>query len=125
MKKGIILGIGLITMLLLITPVIPANEYNLIENAQDQIINNIESKNNLKETISNTLMQSINQKGSQRIISFLLNLIISLIFSGIATIFAIIFGPLLAIFVKIITAPAMILAKIIELIFGSINSYNQ
>ena len=46
----------------------------------------------------------------------ILGFIIGLLFSIIGTIFGIIFGPLLTLFVRIITAPAVLLAKIISFI---------
>ena len=44
--------------------------------------------------------------------------IIGLIFSIIGTIFGIIFGPLLTFFIRILTAPAILLAKLISFIIN-------
>ena len=81
--------------------------------------NKIKLKNEIKG-LSDELIElriSINDDLSlPSFIRTILGFIIGLLFSIIGTIFGIIFGPLLALFVRIITAPAVLLAKIISFI---------
>ena len=51
-----------------------------------------------------------------KILGFILSLLFSIIGTIIGTIFGIIFGPLLALFVRILTAPVVLLAKLIAFI---------
>ena len=55
------------------------------------------------------------------ILGFILSLILSLIGTIIGVIFGKIFGPLLALFVRILTAPAVLLAKLIAFILNSLS----
>ena len=79
----------------------------------------INSKSDLKE-LSNELsvlkISILDDSSLTLFIRTILGFIIGLIFSIIGTIFGIIFGPLLALFIRIITAPAVLLAKLIAFI---------
>jgi hypothetical protein len=147
MKKRIIIGVCITTLLLLITPTISANQYNKVMEEQniriekyeqslqlklENIINKL-SKINLKlvvkqnenEIQSNILknIQSIKEKqGNTLFLSTGLtaNLLLSFILSIIGTIFGIIFGPILALITLIIVSPAIVLAKIIEILVNII-----
>jgi hypothetical protein len=66
----------------------------------------------LKSTINNTPQPTC--------ILLILGFIIGLILSIIGTIFGILFGPILVLIIKIITAPAILLAKIIIFIINLI-----
>lgn len=125
MKKQILLGVSIITFLLLITPTISATEYRQVEKEIKTTVAN--QLNTIQERIKHfsnkiTTEKSYQSKeqpdASPTFILFILNFLISLIFSIIGTIFGIIFGPILTLLVRILTAPAIILAKIIEFIFG-------
>ena len=144
MKKSIILGICVTSIILLLVPTIPAQQYNqAIEsyqiNFKDQIdllsnklqnfdseINDIESyKLNIINDV-NLIAENIDSfEGNYQtsIIGFILNTIIALIFTFFGTIFGILFGPILSILIQLLTAPAVILAKLISLLFGN-NSLN-
>jgi hypothetical protein len=129
--KKIIIGVCAISLILLIAPIIPAQQYTLVEeeifmNIEDQInlLYDLEKKDikindldNIKIGINN-IIESNDFDGKPTFFKFILNTIVSLIFAIIGTIFGIIFGPLLSILIKLLTAPAVILAKLISLIFG-------
>jgi len=86
--------------------------------------NNIESLNELQKL--SDVLSEFNNQSLLRKISNLPNLILSLILSIIGTIIGIIygkiFGPLTVFLVKILTAPAILLAKIIEFIINLFSS---
>lgn len=71
-----------------------------------------EKLTDLKSTIKNTLQPTC--------IRLILQLIFSLILAIIGTIFGILFGPILVIVIKLITFPAILLAKIITFILNLI-----
>ncbi len=149
MKKRII-GIGLISIILLITPIIPASEYNQIieyqtdvidENLQDlktninQIFDLLEktridstisvSKNNsIIENFKNAiddLRNNIENDSLNLGILPISNLLLSLILALIGTIIGILFGPIIALGIIILLSPALLLAKIIIFILDLIN----
>jgi len=139
MKKYILFGICVTSLILLVAPTIPAQQYNVANDAIDLkineqidiIINNLqkiginENEINYYESNTKNALNSIieyidsNEYDSNTIfLGFILSTIISLIFSLIGTIFGIIFGPVLTALIQILTAPAIILAKLIALILG-------
>ena len=98
---------------------------NLIEKIrqtfEDIKINSISdtSSNDIKEIqdqLSDLKILILGNTSLPKFILNILNFILSLLLSLIGTIFGIIFGPLLALFVRILTAPAVLLAKLIALI---------
>lgn len=85
--------------------------------------------NSISNTSSNDIKEIYNQLSDLKIlipgntslpncILGILGFILSLLLSLIGTIFGIIFGPLLALFVRILTAPAVLLAKLISFIIN-------
>ena len=132
--KKVIFGICAISFILLIAPIIPAQQFKLVEeeiymNIEDQInlLYNLEKKdikindlNKIKDGINN-ILESNEFDVKPTFFKFILSTIVSLIFAIIGTIFGIIFGPLLSVIIQLLTAPAVILAKIISLIFGNIS----
>ena len=81
--------------------------------------NNVISKNEIKEfsnQLSELKISIFNNPSLPTCIRTIFGFIIGLIFSIIGTIFGIIFGPMLALFVRILTAPAVLLAKLIAFI---------
>jgi hypothetical protein len=81
--------------------------------------NNVISKNEIKEfsnQLSELQISILDNPSLPTCIRTIFGFIIGLIFSIIGTIFGIIFGPLLALFVRILTAPAVLLAKLIAFI---------
>ena len=144
MKKSIILGICVTSIILLLVPTIPAQQYNQaiesyqinFENQIDLIPNklqNFDSEINDKESYKLNIINDINliieyfdsfeYYYQTSFIGFILNTIIALIFTFFGTIFGILFGPILSVLIQLLTAPAVILAKIISLLFGN-NSIN-
>ncbi len=144
-KKRIFIGVGMISFLLMLTPSIPAYEFHhIIETHTISFQNNPEitidqtqylydqlQKKGINTNVltkqksdivksCNYLLDILSHKsGSDALPSFLVGLIhllISLLLALIGTINGIIFGPLIALIVKIVTAPAIILAKIIGFI---------
>ena len=149
MKKRII-GIGLISIILLITPIISANEYNQIieyqtdvidENLQDlktninQIFDLLEKtridgtisfsqNNSIIENFKNAiddLRNNIEKDSLNLGILPISNLLLSLILALIGTIIGILFGPIIALGIIILVSPALLLAKIIIFILDLIN----
>jgi len=147
MKKRIIIGVCITTILLLITPTISANQYNKVMEEQniriekyeqslqlklENILNklskinlNLVVKQNGNEIQSNIIKNIQNIKEKQDNTLFLsnaltANLILSFILSIIGTIFGIIFGPILAMIVLVIVSPAVLLAKFIEILVNII-----
>jgi len=150
MKKKILFGvISSICIIMLVNTVSAVeyktvNDYNidLLESQLDNLNNFIEK---IRQTIEDLKINSINFKSKNDIkflsnelselkisildnpslptcIRTILGFIIGLLFSIIGTIFGIIFGPLLALFVRILTAPAVLLAKIIAFIVNLFTS---
>jgi hypothetical protein len=111
-------------------------EYQLenIDNILEKIIqtiknfninpNNVIFKNQIRD-FSNQLydlkISAIDNQSLPTCIRTIFGFLIGLLFSIIGTIFGIIFGPLLAFIVRILTAPAVILAKLIALIVNLFN----
>ena len=139
MKKNIILGICVTSIILLIAPTIPAQQYNQVKesiqiNIQEQIdlilniLQNINPEANdikyYENSINNALnciienIESFEQNTLPLFIGFILSTIISLIFTVIGTIFGILFGPILSKLIQLLTYPAVLLAKIISSLFG-------
>ena len=151
MKKRIIgVGVGLISIILLITPIIPASEYNQIieyqtdlidENLQDlktninQIFDLLEKtridstisfsqNNSIIENFKNTiddLRNNIENNNLNLGILPISNLLLSLILALIGTIIGILFGPIIALGIMILVSPALLLAKIIIFILDLFN----
>ncbi|MCK4688625.1 MAG: hypothetical protein KAT66_10880 [Candidatus Lokiarchaeota archaeon] len=151
MKKRIIgVGVGLISIILLITPIIPASEYNQIieyqtdlidENLQDlktninQIFDLLEKtridstisfsqNNSIIENFKNTiddLRNNIENDNLNLGILPISNLLLSLILALIGTIIGILFGPIIALGIMILVSPALLLAKIIIFILDLFN----
>lgn len=151
MKKRIIgVGVGLISIILLIIPIIPASEYNQIieyqtdlidENLQDlktninQIFDLLEKtridstisfsqNNSIIENFKNTvddLRNNIENDNLNLGILPISNLLLSLILALIGTIIGILFGPIIALGIMILVSPALLLAKIIIFILDLFN----
>jgi len=88
---------------------------------EDLKINSIslKSKNEIKDLsdeLTELRISILDNPSLPSSIRTILGFIIGLIFSIIGTILGIIFGPLLALFVRILTAPAVLLAKLIAFI---------
>ena len=117
MKKGIIFGICITTLILLIAPTISAQQYKQVEESiqidiKEQIdllinkIQNIDSNTNELEYYTDSIYTDFeslkeNIKSNEiyampTVIGFILSTLISLILSILGTIFGMIFGPLLA-----------------------------
>jgi uncharacterized ion transporter superfamily protein YfcC len=147
MKKSIIIGVCITTLLLLITPTISANQYNKVMEEQNIIIEKYEQSLQLKlENVINKLskihpnlvvkqneneiqsniiknIQSIKEKQDKTLFlsnGLTANLILSFILSILGTIFGIIFGPILALITLILVSPAVLLAKFIEILVNII-----
>jgi hypothetical protein len=110
MKKAILIGVCAVTFLLFITPMIPAQQFQQVKEVIEK---------EFQDQIESNLLNTIGKDVEPAIMKFLFSLIISLIGSLIGTIFGRIFGPVRTLIVKILTFPAVLLAKIIGLIFGS------
>jgi len=135
MKKGIIIGVCAVTLLLCMTPTISAQQTTLMEDAiEDEYqyhfdawiaaldtiridTSQIEEQRNQVEEMISSMEESLElideQEAKPTCIKFLINTLISLILAALGTLFGIILGPLLALLVKVLTAPAVLLAKII------------
>ena len=82
-------------------------------------LNDVILKNEIKEfsnQLSDIKLLFIEDSTLPTCIRTIFGFIIGLIFSIIGTIFGIIFGPLLAFMIRILTAPAVLLAKLIAFI---------
>lgn len=138
-KKGIICGVCAVVFVLCITPTIPAQQYRLVNDTiekdfqqhLDQAITalrNMGTEETQLEDQKKIVMESFNEikqtvdlgcyDALPTCFKFLINTLLSLIFAALGTLFGIVFGPLLAFLVKVITAPAVLLAKIIALLFN-------
>jgi len=149
MRKSIIIGACITSILIMLLPIIPANEYHQIKKSQiTSLENNLQSLyielNNLYNQVKKSIMDNeflskekfflignliknrhrlidqINNGTIHTSLSTIFNLIISLLFALIGTIIGIVFGPFIALIVTILTAPAIILAKLIEFIINLI-----
>ena len=137
MKKTIYFGICVSIIVLLVVPIIPAQEYTQVEQAYERVVEDYINSLQKALTIEGLSPEQRSQQildltvlikdyiGTQDeevkpiIFGFILKTIISLLFSLIGTIFGILFGPILAFVVLLLTSPAIFLAKIIEFIFGT------
>ncbi len=135
MKKRIIIGVCAVVCLLSITPVIPAQHYMQMKEHtfHHQLDNAIAALRNMDkddkqreyttQSITQTLtdMKHIVESGAfdntPACIKFLISTLISLILAALGTLFGIVFGPLLALVEQVITALAILLAKIIAFLF--------
>ena len=104
---------------------------NLIEKIRQTIegikINsiNLEPKNaveDLSDELAELRISILDNPSLPTFIRTILGFIIGLLFSIIGTIFGIIFGPLLALFLRILTAPLVLFAKIIAFIVNLFTS---
>jgi hypothetical protein len=104
---------------------------NLIEKIRQTIegikINsiNLEPKNaveDLFDELADLRISILDNPSLPTFIRTILGFIIGLLFSIIGTIFGIIFGPLLALFLRILTAPLVLFAKIIAFIVNLFTS---
>jgi hypothetical protein len=104
---------------------------NLIEKIRQTIegikINsiNLESKNaveDLFDELADLRISILDNPSLPTFIRTILGFIIGLLFSIIGTILGIIFGPLLALFLRILTAPLVLFAKIIAFIVNLFTS---
>ena len=146
MKRIILLGAFISACIVLMVNSTSAVEYRtVIEHNTNEIISEIENGNinnisekwisifqkmklNLKTTNDikilsekfTELKSTINNTPQPTCIRLILQFIIALIFSIIGTILGILFGPILVLIIKIITAPAILLAKIIIFIINLI-----
>ncbi len=139
MKNRIIYGVCAVVFLLCITPTIPAQQYSLVN---DTIENDIQNHLNIVMTTLrkmdkdesqfeankkiaidslNEIKQMINLDGvnnQPKCFKFIISTLISLIFAILGTLFGIIFGPALVLLIKVLTFPAVLLAKILSFIFN-------
>lgn len=139
MKKGIICGVCAVTLILFLTPTIPAQQYRLVNDTikkefQQQLdvaiatlrdigkdTSKLEDQKKIVMNSFNEMKQILNLGGLDTLptcFKFLLNTLLSLILAALGTLFGIVFGPLFTFLVKIITFPAVLLAKILEMIFN-------
>jgi hypothetical protein len=146
MKKAIICGVCAVALLLLITPTIPAQQYTLVKETIEEdfqqhltdaitALKSIEKDQTRFEDQEEIIMKSFNEMkqtmelgGLDAIptcFKFLISTLISLILAALGTLFGMIFGPLLAFIVKVITAPAVILAKILAFLFDGNNTITE
>ena len=144
MKKKILFGVIFSICLIMLGNSISAVEFKTVADYNNDLINSkLENFNNFFERfrqfveelqynsnkikLTNEIKEISDELSDLRIsiidnpslptcIRTILGFIIGLLFSIIGTIFGIIFGPLLALFVKILTAPAVLLAKLIAFI---------
>ena len=142
MKKGIICGVCAVVLLLFLTPTIPAQQYTLVkdilekdfqQNLDDTIVTlrRISKDETQMEYQKEILLKSFHQMKQIReyggfdavptcfnsIINLLLSLILSILGAIVGTIFGKLFGPLLVFLVKVLTFPAILFAKILEMLF--------
>jgi hypothetical protein len=134
MRKKMICGVCAIAFLLFLTPMIPAQQYTqvkktMIKEFQQQLERTFDTMRSMKEDDSqkegkkqsilvtfNTQKNVLEMKdldAKPTCFKFVISTLLSLIFALLGTIFGMIFGPLLALIVKVITFPAVLLAKII------------
>ena len=137
MNKKILVGVIFSIFVIIMTSTTTAIEFKTVSDFNNDLINQklenfyqffknlesnsneIELKNKIKELSTNLddIRISINDNPSlPSCIRAILGFIIGLLFSIIGTIFGIIFGPLLSFMIRILTAPVVLLAKIIEFI---------
>ncbi len=150
MKKKILFGVIFSICIIMLVNTSSAVEYktvidyniNILESKLDKINNLIEK---IRQTIEGIKINSINLEPKNAVedlsdelaelrisildnpslptfIRTILGFIIGLLFSIIGTIFGIIFGPLLALFLRILTAPLVLFAKIIAFIVNLFTS---
>ena len=113
MKRIIFLGVFISVCIVLMVNATSAVEYRaVIEDNTNEINSNSEKLTDFKTTILNAPQPTC--------IRLILHFIIGLIFSIIGTILGMLFGPILVLIIKIITAPAILLAKIITFIINLI-----
>jgi len=133
MKKIIMFGVCLTSLVLLIAPSISAQEYTqvketfetMMQERMDQMIISLEQMDistesiQYKEGLVNALeSMKISLSAEPAFLGFILSTLISLFFALLGTIFGVVFGPILAFVVKVLTAPAVFLAKIISFLLG-------
>ena len=142
MKNEIICGVCAVAFLLLITPTIPAQQCMMVKNTiekdfqqhLDTAIASLETivRNNKQlEYQSEIVTESFNEMKQiwehggldavptyfKSLINTLLSFILAILGTILGIIFGKLFGPLLVFIVKVITFPAILLAKILELLF--------
>ena len=146
MKRMMVLGVFISACIVLMVNSTSALEYRtVIEHNTNEILSEIENgkinnisekwisifqemKLNLKTTHDTKILSekltelklTINNTPQPTCIRLIIQLIIALIFSIMGTILGILFGPILVLIIKIITAPAILLAKIIIFIINLI-----
>lgn len=139
MKHRIICGVCAVAFILFLTPTIPAQQYKLVNDTieielqqhLDQAITALRNIGNDKTQIEdqkNLVMELFNEKKQDvdlgcfydlpLCFKFLINTLLSLIFAILGTLFGIVFGPILTFLVRVLTFPAVLLAKILEMIFN-------
>lgn len=105
MKRILLAGVFLSVSIILLVQATSAVEYRAVIEHTSQVLSESEPITEFGSKI-----RSLPQPTCIR---FLLNVIIGLFFSLIGTLFGILFGPLLAFIIKVLTAPAILLSKII------------
>ena len=113
MKKQILFGVMIATFLMLITPSINAQQYMQVK---EEIQLKIEE--NINDYYQEIDLELNDNDAKPTFIQFIMNLIISLILTIFGTLTGIIFGPMIAFILRLITAPAIILAKIISFLIN-------
>jgi len=142
MKNSNLLGVSIAVLVLLVAPTIPAQEYKQVKDtiqiemnntiddmmAMVQIFNTtegseIEVKNMIWaiETVKDS-SDSLWLDTEPAFFGFIISTLISLFFALLGTIFGIVFGPVLAFIIKVLTAPAVFLAKLISFLLDKINT---
>lgn len=142
MKKEIICGVCAVAFLLLITPTIPAQQSMMVKNTiekdfqrhldgtiyalKNMVEGGVESEYQKVIAIAsfNEIKQIWEHGGLdvvptyfKSIIHTLLSFILAIVGTILGIIFGKLFGPLLVFIVKVITFPAILLAKILEFFF--------
>ena len=139
MKKRILIGVCMTTLILLFLPTISAQQCKQVKDAVEleiedqiyQIASLIEETDGSSDVVNKALERLVNDLNAMKddieminddskpvCITFIFSTIISLLFALLGTIFGNIFGPMLATLIRIITAPAVFLAKIISSILN-------
>ena len=135
MKKGMICGVCAVAFILCLTPTISAQQYRLVNDTIEKefqqhfdqatiALRNLGKDETQFEDEKKIVMESLNEikqvvnlecfDALPLCFKFLINTLLSLIFAILGTLFGIVFGPLLTFLVKVLTFPAVLLAKILE-----------
>jgi hypothetical protein len=123
MKKSIIFGVCITIFVLILTPSISAQQYSIIEESvRSEINDTIEQYDSIIQTRDNKKSTNEGNEAHSEptIFKFIISTIVSVFFAIIGTIFGMIFGPLLTLLIRVVTAPAILLTKIIAFVINLI-----